>query len=652
MIYYIGNDLTITNDVDKSTLMDAYNYLKEIPVIGLDIETTRKYNLYPEEGLDPYTSEIVMVQVGDEVNQYIVDYRHLRTLGPLKELLEDEKHQIVGHNLKFEYKHLSVSEGIKINNLYDTMLVEQILYSGFQFKRYSLKEVALHYLKIPVDKTIRLGFLTIGGRPFSKQELQYGADDITIPLRIKKLQLERLLKYDLGNCVRLEMKFISVLGEIELKGMHFDPEQWGKIYAMNVGLANSMKDKLDNWVLDSKGLDQFRESQLDMFDPTIKCNINWNSSHQVIALLTILGICPEEVSKTTGKLSHTVNAAVLKSSLETMNKNTLEENKKLIKDYLVYKELRQRCTTFGEDFLKYINPITGRIHTNYKQILNTGRISSSNPNLQNIPSDEAYRECFTAPEGWKIVNSDYSGQEQIILANKSLAPNLLNFYHKANGDMHSFVASKIFDVSMISILNAKFKKEVGGTLNVSELHLLKKRQLAKGAGFAINYGGTGYTIAKNLGITEKLGNKVYKEYFKVFPGLKRYFEVVQTKTLRTGYILIDNITKRKNFFRPPVNQKESGAIKRAALNFPIQGEAGSITKLAAIMFLKEVKQLNLEDRIFITNLVHDEINVEAELIHAPLAATLLEEAMSDAANYWCKTVPLTAKAVISDHWGH
>ena len=644
MIYYIGNSLSLLSDVETCTLNDAYEYLKDKKEIGLDIETTKKYDKYTNEGLDPYTSKIVMIQIGDLENQYIIDYRDTKTLGKLKLLLEDKNCVKVGHNIKFEYKHIFVNEGIKINNVYDTMIAEQILYNGL-YRGFSLLNLIKNYFNIVVDKDIRLGFLTIGSRPFTKSEIQYGADDITYPLKIKKEQFTRICTYNFHGVIKLEMLFVPVLGDIEIKGINFNKKIWLDNYNKNKYALNKQKKVLDDFVIKNNHT-QFIEKQLDLFSDETKCNINWGSSQQTIEFFKYLKICPEEVSKHTSRKSYTVNAQILKSYIK--NAVIPFEIKSFVYEYLNYKELEQACSTFGENFLNNINPITNRIHSNYKQILNTGRISSGSPNLQNIPAKDEYRRAFDAPTGCKIVNADYSGQEQIILANKSLDVNLLEFYKNPKGDMHSFIASKIFRVNIEEIISAK----LAPIPTAYEKSLIEFRQIAKAAGFAINYGGTGYTIAKNLGITEEVGNTVYDEYFKAFPGLKNYFKITQDRTLRAGYILIDNITNRKTFFDKPITNKEIGSIKRMALNFPIQGEAGSITKLAAIFFRQEMIKLKLDKHIYITNLVHDEINVECLDVYGAFTALKLEKAMAKAANIWCKTIPLKASAKVVDYWTH
>lgn len=186
---------------------------------------------------------------------------------------------------------------------------------------------------------------------------------------------------------------------------------------------------------------------------------------------------------------------------------------------------------------------------------------------------------------------------------------------------------------------------------IKKLHK-DKRQIAKTAGFAIQYGGTGFTIAKNLGISEEEGNRVYDAYFVAFPELKKYFNKVKQQTLRQGYVLIDNVTGRRSYFKNPSNNKEKHAIEKKALNYPIQGLSGSMTKYASILFRNWVNENRYNDKIFITNLVHDEINLECLTDFSRIAAEKLEQVMIEAANVWCKKVPMKATAAIGKYWGH
>ncbi|MGK2864675.1 MAG: DNA polymerase [Chitinophagaceae bacterium] len=433
-IYFIGKE--------NSSLEECITYLSSQEVLGLDIETTFKYNgIYSGEGLDPHLSNIVMVQIGTIERQYVIDARYV-DIYPLKAILENNNIVKAGHNIKFEYKHL-LGHGIRLQNVYDSMVVEQILYTGFRNMSFGLKDLAKRYLNIVVDKGTRLEFLRIKDNAFTKTQIKYGAYDTVLPLKIRELQLVQVDKKGVENTVSLEMLFLLVVGDIEYKGMHFDTSVWEKTYEQNRIRYESLEKELNEFVLAKYPTSMFIDKQLDLFSSEIKCNIQWTSSTQVVKFFRFLNMCPLEVSKTTKKLSYTVNANILRASLNTFNATLPEDLKWLIQTYLNFKEAEQSVTTFGTDFFKNINPITKRLHSNYRQILNTGRISSSGPNLQNIPSDNSFRSAFTAPSSWKIVNADYSGQEQIILANKSNDKDLQYFYKQNLGDMHKQITVHI-----------------------------------------------------------------------------------------------------------------------------------------------------------------------------------------------------------------
>ena len=331
-------------------------------------------------------------------------------------------------------------------------------------------------------------------------------------------------------------------------------------------------------------------------------------------------------------------------------------------------------------------------HTNYTQIMSTGRLSSGQkgnkkkniaqkPNMQNIPSDDRTRNCFTAQNTNTntLIVSDYSGQEQIVLANKSKDVDLLDFYEKGMGDMHSFVASKIFlELNDVSLADIK------------KLHK-DKRQIAKGAGFAINYGGTGITIAQNLSLPLNKGEEVYEAYFKAFPGLSLYFRKEKQKVLNLGYIEFNEVSKRKCFIwfyedfkrlektvqekgfwakykqeklgntdlfnnelKPLVREyfMKKGDMERMSLNYPIQGSSADITKLAGIYAFRELKKRGLLFKVLMPNVVHDELHLECDKSIANEMAELLKNCMEKAGDRFCKTIKLKAEPCITKVWAH
>lgn len=651
MIKLVTNQTSIEPSYELATIAECVEYVKMQKVLGLDIETTRKFNKYFEiEGLDPHTSDIVMLQIGTVDIQYIIDTRNV-DISLLLPVLVDPDIVLVGHNIKFEYKHILKKYGVRINNLYDTMIAEKILFNG-HFLLSSLKELNLRYLGITVDKTIRLSFLSIRDRPFTDEEIKYGAEDVEFPLKIRELQLVDAEKKDLLNTLRLEFRFTAVLGEMEYTGICFNKEKWLVTYAENLEKYNTLLLDLDKFVIENYEQTQFVNRQLDLFNPGYTCAIQWSSSKQVVAFFKYLGCCPMAKSKSTKKLVYTVEAKEVESLLV---KSDLDPTiKTFIELYLRTKEFEQAVTTFGSAFTKHVNPITNRVHSNYNQLVNTGRISSSKPNNQNIPAKHGFRYAFDNPPGTVIVNADYSGQENIVLANKALDPDILAFYDQGMGDMHAFIAQKLFPEELANLTLDEIKKQY------PEL-----RQIAKAAGFALAYGGNGSTIAKNLGLSTAKGDQVYEDYFKAFPGLHDYFTKTINAALARGYILIDEVTKRKFYFAEfskykraqyigdtkTLNQLE-GKMSRTAMNYPIQGESGSITKYASVLLYDWIKENDYFDKIKLVLLVHDEINLEVSEDVADLAAEKLSYFMEAAGQVWCKRVPLKATAVIGTYWAH
>ena len=631
---FIGNNSLLEN---TATIDECYDYLKGKGALAIDIETTRKYYKYENEGLDPYTSKIVMFQIGDKERQYIIDTRVI-DISKLLPILVDPDVEIIGQNLKFEYKHLLHNYGIKINNLYDTMLVEQIIYNGLNYNN-SLEALNKRYLGVQVDKSTRLEFLDIKDKPFSLRQINYGAEDTLFPLLIRDKQIPKVFKKKVQGVLKLEFQYLSVLGDMEMNGMYFDKEIWINTYNENLIEFNKAQDELNQFVLNNYSDSRFINRQLSLFDTGVTCNIKWTSSKQVIEFFKYLEICPQEVSKTTKKLSYTVNAKVVKSSLLSDFKDISNELKELVNRYLHFKEIEQSVTTFGINFLKYVNPITNRMHSNYSQIVRTGRSSSSGPNLQNIPSAKGFRSAFSCAVGWKIINADYGGQETLCLAEKSREPNIIKLINDG-GCMHSFVARHIFPE-----LKDLSDKEI-------KTNHKQARNTSKAAGFAIQFGGTGFTISKNLGISTEEGDFVYDSYFKAFPDLKDYFEKVKAETYKQGFILIDPITGRKQWYKDPSNDQERGAIDRKSLNSPIQGMAGNITKLAGILFKNWINKNEYNEVVKLTNIVHDEINAEVKEEYGEETAKALSECMEKAGNVWVKIVHLKADAQIVDYWSH
>lgn len=652
-VYTTNTDLAPSKLYTTCQKDELLNFLQTADTLCIDTETT---------GFDPHQEKMLCIQLGNKDEQYVIDTRSLNVLF-LKPFLENAL--LIGQNLKFDLKFL-YKQGIHPRKIYDTFVAEKVLNCGDNLVRAGLDALAERYCGVTLDKTIRTNIKKEG---LSEQVLQYAADDIKYLEEIRDKQLVALREKDLIGALNIENKFTPALAYIEYCGFKLDRNKWRLKMEKDQERLEDCLTKLNDWVM-SNQLTEFIDSQMDMFQ-AVGCSVNWSSSMQVIHLFESLGIDCTVVDKGVAKKS--VEASVI-------GKNSHE----LVKLYLAYKRAEKVTSTYGKNFLAQINPVTQRLHTNFRQILDTGRISSGGKdkntgeayiNFQNIPSDAETRSCFVAEPGNTLIISDYSGQEQIVLANRAQDDNLLAFYDNGLADMHSFVASKMYP------------ELVGLTLDEVKDKHKSKRQAAKSAGFAINYGGQGITIADNLGIPLEEGNKIYDAYFLAFPGLRRYFDTVKQSGLDSGYILINDVTRRKSFLPffpeykrleqemdkkfwtryreakakqsydyPELKDKVSkyfmykGDIERKSLNFPIQGTSAEITKISCVYIFNYIIENNLFGAVKFVNTVHDENVLECPLEMQDEIAKMVEEAMCKAGEIFCKRVPLKAEPELSTYW--
>lgn len=687
MIYFLSNSLF--QEFPTCTIDECVYYLSKQNVIGIDIETSRKYpkGTYNESvyipGLDPYVTRVVMLQVGTLERQYVIDTRVI-DISKLKGIIESDKIVKVGHNLQFEYKHLLHNFGFKLANVWDTFICEKVLYNGFKIS-YSLESLAKRYLGIEsvstidlftdeeedseiakayIDKSTRLGFINIGDAPFSIRQVQYGVDDVIYPLKIKLIQEQgRVINGKNWNptlAFRLENKTALVLSDMSYRGIGFDPVKWIELRDLQKPFYYSRMQQLNRWV--EANQPEFCTS-IDLFSSTPTCAIEWQSPKQVISLFRKLEICPKEKSKSTGKLEWTVGAKELLKQMSiqdqedyTYNKDreivTLEDLKLV---YLLFKKAQMLTTTFGEEWLKHVHPITRRVHSNFNQYMHSSRLSSNNPNVQNLPQGK-YRDAFISNKGF--IACDYSSQEVRVLADVSDCEVMQEFF--VNGselfgdDFHSFSAT--------NMMRAKTGDD---TLIVSKKTHNKERNISKALTFSLSYGGSAHSIKYKLNLDEENTELFIKSFFDGFPGLAEDFEKRKAFAVKNGYIVLDRATDRRYFFpyfdemnaakvvgkaseKGSVEAKAAwktyftlrGKLERRALNYPIQGLSAGMSKLALI--------LAYQKGIELTSCIHDEICCEGK----ELEAEILEQCMIEAGRFFCKKVPMTAHAEIGDCWIH
>jgi DNA polymerase I len=654
MIYLVTKQDISLPDITLTTVEDSLEYLNKLEWIGLDTETS---------GFDPYTTKLYTLQLGDNNVQYVIDLTTI-DIKEYKELLETKG--LIGHNLKFDLRFLYHYRVIP-TKVYDTFLGEKTSRLGIESHRCSLAACVLRHCGIILSKEERLN---ITGR-LTEGFVKYSAYDVKYLHELKDKQEFLQLADGTSVSIELDNKFVLVLAYIEYSGMKLDVDQWtAKINKVQT-IADEAEAQLNQFILDNK-MEKFIDSQLDLFSSSTKVNVNWNSPSQVVEFFQALGVNTKVVEK--GKTKDTIEANHLVK---------YSSKYPIIELYLKFKGAQKDIGTYGQNWIDQINPVSGRIHTQFKQLMNTGRLSSGgksgdvkNFNFQNIPSDQETRSCFVASKGNTLVGCDYTGQEQIVLVNKCLDKNLLEFYDNDLGDMHSFIASKMYPELDGMDLNDIKKKHKD------------KRQSAKVAGFAINYGGSGIGIADQLGLSVDQGQYIYDAYFRAFPGLKAYFDETKKFGVENGYVLISPVTGKKSYvdyydefvqiknemtkdfwdrykqlknsdtptareMKEKVSKffRKRGDIERMSLNYGIQGESAEITKLACVYFwTKYLVPNNLLFKVLIVNIIHDEILIETPEEIAQQAAAQLEKAMVDAGAKFCKRVPLKADPCIAPYW--
>ena len=430
---------------------EALEMLWKEKVLGFDTET---------RGLNCFKDALLSSQFGNEKFQILFDHETI-DIQLLKPLLESDI-LFVGQNLKFDIRYMYY-HGIVPKNVYDTWLAEILITNGLKYNGRTLKDLAFNYLGVTLDKTVR-GEIIYNG--LNEATVNYALRDVEFILPIREKQLKIVRKFNLENALNLENSFVRVLAYIEHCGIKLDTEKWMTKYARNKKDLAEAGENLNQY-LEDNGFKEYFDSQLNLFSDERVCLMNWNSSTQVVPFFNKLGINTSEFKK---GIEH-----------ETVNAKVLDKQKKefpIIGPYLKYKELQKECGTYGESWLTFIEPSTGRIHTNFTQLMDTTRISSGDrtrglPNMCNLPADAETRSCFISEAGKVMIDADYSGQETVVLANLSQDRGMIEFFKTGFGDQHSFVASKMF-------------VELEG-LTVDEIKSLHKdkRQLAKAAGLQL-----------------------------------------------------------------------------------------------------------------------------------------------------------------------
>ena len=635
MIYFIGNksNLTYEEELRASKYITITNmeyiisYLKDKSIIAVDTET---------EGLDFTCKKMIMFQIGDQDNQFVIDTRS-ESIEPLREILEDPNITKIFHNAKFDYKFIKKWSGITCQGVYDTFLAELVNNCGKKIG-FGLKDLVERYFNEILNKDIRNKFVKLNEKPFTSNQVIYGAKDVEYLCKIRNLQIPITEKYKLQNVVELENQVVLAFADIEYNGLDLDIENWKKIEKINIITADRLLINLDNMLIEDCRLKEFvaKYIQADIFTPVKdlrKVNVKWTSPKQVL-----------KVFKT------------IIPSLENVNSKEMYKYRykfELINNYIQYKEAMKLCTSYGEAFFKNLS-YDNKIHTNFHQILDTGRVSSSKPNMQQIPADNKYRNCFIAPKGWSYVSADYSSQELNVIAFGSKDPVWLKTLEKGQ-DLHSTCAELVYGKEWMN----------NGEDNCAYLKKKEKcncpshkklRTNVKTINFGLAYGMGPNKLADTLNINIDSAKILINKYFKAFPAIKGFLEKLGNFGKKKGYITTFPPYRRRRWFTNwypriwdnKMMSMELGSIERASKNTPIQGASADMTKRALVLMRDHIKMTKCPVKLVMT--VHDQIDTICENHYVETWAFKMQELMEEAALEIVTNGLLKAEVTVNNCW--
>ena len=573
-------------------------------VIAIDTETT---------GLDYMDADLVGVSMAYEAGKaFYIPFGHEKqevsqlkekiVLEKLKPFLEKVQNKIIGQNIKFD-RNILARYGIKITSVKnDTMMMSYVLDASAT--RHNLDALSSYYLNHKTSTFEEVAGKGVKQVTFDKVPLDlatnYAAEDADITLRLyevlePKLNSIKSLKKLMED---IEIPLIEVLSDMEQNGTLLN----SKILASQSKDLESRIKKLEKLAYEIAG-EEFNLGSTKQLREIFFDKLNYRV-----------------IKKTPGGQPST-DEKVLQE---------LSEEYELPKVLLEHRTLSKLKSTYTDKLPGQVSSNTGKVHTSFHQaVTTTGRLSSSDPNLQNIPirteDGRRIRQAFEATKGNKIISADYSQIELRVMAHLSKDKGLLEAFNQGE-DIHSKTASEVFDVNL---------DEVTADL----------RRNAKAINFGLIYGISAFGLGKQLGINRNLAAEYMGMYFEKYPGVKDYMETTKDAARDAGYI--ETLFGRRLYLRDinASNAIRRQASERVAINAPVQGSAADIMKIAMINAHRSLKESKLKAQL--TLQVHDELIVDAPTKEADKVVELLTSSMQEAANL---DVPLVVDIGIGNNW--
>ena len=527
--------------------------------------------------------------------------KSLRVVNIFKEVYESEKIIKVGQNIKYDMMVLA-NYGIELRGkMFDTMIAHYIIAPELRHNMDYLAEVYLKYQTIHIDSLIGAGKKQRSMHDLDPKDVyEYAAEDADVTLKLKNILEKELHEKGLWQLFdEVEMPLVPVLARMEMNGARID----------EASLAETSKVFTERMEAIEQEIREVAGQELNI------------SSPKQIGELLFDRLKIDSKPKKTKTGQYVTDEATL---LTLKSKHPVVEK---ILDYRGYKKL---LSTYIDALPQLVNPRTGHIHTSYNQAVTaTGRLSSSNPNLQNIPirdeNGKEVRKAFIPDEGELFFSADYSQIELRLMAHLSQDKNMVEDFNSGH-DIHQATAAKIFKVPL---------EEVTSTM----------RRKAKTANFGIIYGISAFGLAERMEVSRGEARQLIDDYFATYPGVKEYMDKSIEKARQLGYT--ETLLGRRCQL-PDINSRNAvvrGYAERNAINAPIQGTAADIIKVAMIRIDKRIREEGLRSKMILQ--VHDELNFSVVPEEKEQLQTLVINEMQNAIKL---SVPLYADCGWGENW--
>lgn len=761
--YYRSRLKATIEEFDDLRILDVkqgkrlyFNVIGNAKIQSLDLETT---------GLDAFVSEIVLTGIGTFANKFV--FGHDVDLTEIYEHILSRKINIVGANLKFDIKFIQAKYNILLTRVYDVIIAEQRLYMKF-YQYNNLGELVKRYLKEYRDKDTRLEFVGKGPNTFNVEyhHIKYLANDLDDPLKIRALQRPMIKKFKMQFLIYgIEFPLISILADSENEGIDLDTEAWKALINSNiakrfqlqlemdeelrrlrdeVAIKGLYKDLSPSITLGGMKYNKIREPSqasflinddgttnvLDLFGdqatvkaitnkkdykPDGKVNPDYNSPTEMVRIFGRLNQpLPTESNyaiptfTSTGQSTLPVNT--YRVSTVMFEKYLIDKPDTIMKKFILlydkYSEVNTKINNFGLNYLKKINPVTGKLHTIYRQChAVTGRFQSGGGRMepdkfqsQNVPAAKDYRSCFIAPKGYKLRTSDYSGAELIVMASHAQDFKLISL---SKIDMHSYMATicwrAIFKYragkihkqlskmtgGIAEMLRNEWDKAVkaGKNFTVTKEDPPGYRKGFKGMTFGAIYGMYSKKAGQTLNVPKEEGAIVLSTIEAELPETFNMVKAATAAASKQGFVINNYRTNSRAWF-PNLIKQIKGEISKdthfleismeesAARNIRIQGTQADFVKEATVVLATYYRKRKLDAKILLW--VHDEIvdkvndnllielnpNIDPKLLPHKFKkgkfykdiAEVKDDIMTTVANKYLRNVTISADHETAQHW--